>query len=336
MRRSSSRLTSSSRRARGAPTQKWMPPPNPTWVASPRPASKRSGSVELLRVAVRAPKSIATSSPTASGCPAISTPSLEHPAFEQLQRRVPPDHLLDGRPGRHLARRTPSATRSGCFRNARIPLPSVFTVASWPALSRTMVVQTISSSVSRSPASSTSISCETRPASGARRLAAMSASHVVDEGAGRFVGRHALLVGGRELVHLDDGVGPRQQVDRCRREARRAWRTMTATRVGLREVGQQVEARPAGELGEARLGLVLDRRPQRCDRPRREHLADQPSQAGVIRGFQVQQRPPLAARGRPPIEGRARGGRGPGRCSGAGRPGRAGDPAACCGRASGG
>ena len=32
-----------------------------------------------------------------------------------------------------------------------MPLPSVLTVASWPALSSTMTVQTISSSVSRSP-----------------------------------------------------------------------------------------------------------------------------------------------------------------------------------------
>ena len=67
--------TSSSSRASGAPTQKWMPPPKPMWAASPRPASKRSGSGKRRGSRLAEPNSIATSSPTASGWPAISTPS---------------------------------------------------------------------------------------------------------------------------------------------------------------------------------------------------------------------------------------------------------------------
>ena len=59
--------------------------------------------------------------------------------------------------------------------SARVPLPSVFTVASCPASSNTIVVLTISSSVSTSPSSSTRTSSLTSSPSGLRRFSAMSA-----------------------------------------------------------------------------------------------------------------------------------------------------------------
>ena len=64
--------------------------------------------------------------------------------------------------GVDLAAGRPAAHWPGCFSAARIPLPSVLTVASWPAFSSTITVQTISSSVSRSPESATCTSPLTR------------------------------------------------------------------------------------------------------------------------------------------------------------------------------
>ena len=57
--------------------------------------------------------------------------------------------------------------------SARVPLPKVFTVASCPASSNTIVVLTISSSVRTSPSSSTRTSSDTRSPSGERRFSAM-------------------------------------------------------------------------------------------------------------------------------------------------------------------
>ena len=80
---------------------------------------------------------------------------VEHPPFEHLQRPVPADHLLDGDGRLDLAGDDPLPLRRDGVSSARMPLPRVLTVASCPALSSTMTVQTISSSVSRSPWSAT-------------------------------------------------------------------------------------------------------------------------------------------------------------------------------------
>ena len=68
-----------------------------------------------------------------------------------------------------------SAHSSGWVSRARNPLPRVLTVASCPALSRTMTVQTISSSVSRSPDSATCTRAVIRSSCGSRRRCSTSA-----------------------------------------------------------------------------------------------------------------------------------------------------------------
>jgi hypothetical protein len=87
---------------------------------------------------------------------------LVGPAGEEVQRRVVAQHLLhEGRgvgPG-------PRAVSSASF----TALPSVCTVASWPAFRSRMQVVIISSVVSRAPSSSAAISAEIRSSRGSER-----------------------------------------------------------------------------------------------------------------------------------------------------------------------
>ena len=76
--------------------QTWMPPPKPMCSAAfARPTSRRSGVLEDARVAVRGAEEhrdhLAARDRRAGDLDAV----LEHPALEQLQRRIEADQLLD-------------------------------------------------------------------------------------------------------------------------------------------------------------------------------------------------------------------------------------------------
>ena len=135
--------------------------------------SKRPGSAKRRGSRLAAPKSMAISSPTASGWPAITTPSSSTQRSKSWsgasQRTISSTAVC--------AVTWPPTSRdhsAGWRSSARVPFPNVFTVASCPALSRTMTVHTISSSVRWVPSSSTCTRRDTSRPSGADRFAAMS------------------------------------------------------------------------------------------------------------------------------------------------------------------
>ena len=84
----------SSRRASGAPRQKWIPAPNVTCGFGSRSRRELVRLVEHVGVPVRR-----TEDEAELGAPRYPDVSdldvLEHPSFEQLQRRVEPHQLLD-------------------------------------------------------------------------------------------------------------------------------------------------------------------------------------------------------------------------------------------------
>ena len=235
----------SSTRASGAPTQKWMPAPKPRCGLSARATSKRSGSANTAGSRLAAPSSAAILVPAGDRDVADHRVG-DGRAFEQLQRRVVADQLLDRggheAPGRRAAR----PARSGWLSSAVTPLPTTFTVASCPALSSSVQVVTSSSSVSRAPSESVSaISDETRSSPGRPRRCGHQPAQVVDELGRGALGVGALLRRHRVLVHLHDGVRPRPQQRPVRlRDAEQLGDHLHRQRLGVER--DQVDRRAVG------------------------------------------------------------------------------------------
>ena len=213
---------SSSNRASGAPMQKWMPPPKPMWAVSPRPTSKRPGSSNRRGSRLALPNSIAISSPTSIVWPAISTGSSTHRPnrCSGASQRIISSIAVRGAT-------SPDVTRfhwSRCSIIARMPLPSVFTVASWPASSSTITVDTISDSVSVSPSSSTAASSLTSEPVGGAPLVGDQRAGVVDELAGRAVGRARRRRRRCAARTSSRSCATSRAAAACRPAARRAWR----------------------------------------------------------------------------------------------------------------
>ena len=127
--------------------QTWMPPPKPDVLRGVLPADvELVGPLEDARIAVRRSEQQRDLRAARDRHVADRKVVRQHPALEELERRIEPDQLF----ARRLRRDTsPSTTRrhcSGLRAKASMPFPSVLTVASCPALSRTMTVLTISSS----------------------------------------------------------------------------------------------------------------------------------------------------------------------------------------------
>ena len=138
----------------------------------------RSADVEPVRLGNRrgsrfaAPITSATLDP-ARGHAADSDALVEHPALEPLERRVVAEDLLDRVAERGLA----GAERrhsSGWAASAATPFAVALTVASWPAISRTIAVDATWSSVSRSPSTVASSSADSRSSPVDRRRAITS------------------------------------------------------------------------------------------------------------------------------------------------------------------
>jgi hypothetical protein len=90
--------------------------------------------------------------------------------------------------------------------NARIPLPSVLTVASWPALSRTMTVEVISWSERAGPVLLDGHQPRDEVVGRCGPFVDDQLADVVHELRGGAVRRLLLRLARAELVHLDDGV----------------------------------------------------------------------------------------------------------------------------------
>jgi hypothetical protein len=128
-----------------------------------------------------------------------------------------------------------------------MPFPSVFTVASWPAFSRTMIVETICASLSRLPV-------DAGLGEPGHEVVARFAAPLRDQrddvvaelrrGGG---GRLGLRRGGVELVHLHHRVRPVEEVAAA--VGRHAEQPADdRDRVGLGEVAQQLEPLAGEEL----------------------------------------------------------------------------------------
>ncbi len=223
---------------------------------------------------------------------------LQHPSFEQLERCVVPEELLHGDLGRHVT--------------GGEAAPLVATVHERS--------QTVAERIDGGLVSSFEEDHGGRDDLGhAQRVAVVfdlaqgrdqervgGASLLGDEGlgvrdvlGGRPVGRHSDLVGRRQLVHLDDGVGPLEEELRVgARDSEHRADDGNGVRLGV--VGQQVEGCRVGALVEQLGREPLDRRSQGSHRSRREHLRDEPAEARVVWRFEAQERPLLVLmEGRP-------------------------------------
>ena len=143
---------------------------------------------------------------------AVDLDVLEHPALEHLQRRVVAHQLLDRGGHQRRARRAARSSAPGLRNSAHQPLPVTFTVASWPALSSSTQVPISSSSVSRSPSSTTSASALIRSPVGVARRSRDKRAQVVGELDARGHGDRGVFLGRVQLVHAADvgRPGPQQ------------------------------------------------------------------------------------------------------------------------------
>ena len=128
------------------------------------------------------PRAARRSSGPCSTIDVADLPYRRRRALEQLQRRVVADQFLDSRSGSGRRSLAVAASCSGCVSSAVTPLPTTFTVASWPALSSSVQVVMSSSSVRRAPSLSTSAISELiRSSPGALRRIGDQTAQVLDE-----------------------------------------------------------------------------------------------------------------------------------------------------------
>ena len=225
-------------------------------------------------------------------CAADLDAVLEHPALEQLEWWIPADQLLDRIRCGDFARHEPLPLPAGARSRARTPLPSVFTVASWPAFSSTTTVETISSSESRPPSTRAATSALTMSSRGRAAPLLDQLEHVVAELGGRARRRLRLLLGRVELVHLHVTVRPVEQVAvAIGRHAEQP--ADQRDRVRLREVVEQIEAAAFEAVVEELGRELLGRLAQRFDGARRERRRDELADPRVLGRLDEEEAPAL-------------------------------------------
>src|SRR5215510_12254775 len=160
-----------SSRARGAPRQKWIPKPKAMWRFSFRVTSSRSGSLNCLGSRLAAPMTETTTESLGMRWPPISTSAV---VMRPVRCTGPSKRRSSSMPVWVEAGSSRNARNwSGCWRRARSPLPIRLTVVSWPAMRRSMQVETSSGSLSLLPSSSAAIRPVRRSERGSFRRAAM-------------------------------------------------------------------------------------------------------------------------------------------------------------------
>ena len=270
--------------------QTWMPPPKPMCSAAfARPTSSRSGSAKTRGSRLAEPNSIEITSPRGIGVPADLDAVLEHPALEQLERRVPPDQLLDRSCGCDLARHEPLPLLAVAQQRAdavaeRVHGRFVPGVQQHDDGRDDLVVGELPAVDPRSDERAHHVV--------ARRAAPLldQPEHVVAELGGRLRGRLRLLLGRVELVHLHVTMGPVEQVAvAIGRHAEQP--ADQRDRVRLREVVEEVEAVAREAVVEELVRELLGRFAQRFDRARRECRRDELADSRVLGRFDEEEAP---------------------------------------------
>ena len=280
----------SSMRASGAPMQTWMPPPKPMCSAAfSRETSKAIGVVEHPRVAVRRAEQQRHLLDRAAPARRRSRRRPRAPSARRAGAGGPSGSAPRPRPPADLARREAAPTAPGGGAARSTPLPSVFTVASWPALRRTMIVETSSGSLSRPTVDPRLDQARDEVVPRLAPPLLDEREHVVAELRGGRVAASAWASVVSSSYIFTVAVRPVEQVARAVGGTPSS-RQIDGDRVRLGVVAQELEVRSAGEQ---LAGEVLARAPQRLDRTRRERRRDELPDPRVLGRLEPEQAPAL-------------------------------------------